>query len=277
MDRSGPAPLRWLSHTPMILGTQVSRVSTRTNSTGWPLSGPLPAFNSVFMRSADRANQIGLNAFGAAEQVAVPPDTTPAGKPGASSGSLTVVAPPLTVPYDPRFRIEHAQVLLPEDFNRFATEHVIASMQPSHLLTDMKWAAARLGPERSIYAYAWKSFLDHGVTLALGTDYPVESINPFRGLYAAVTRKNEAGTMTFHPEQALTLDQALYAYTQGSAYADFSEKVRGRLESGYAADFIVLDRDITKVGPREILATRVIKTIVGGEVVFDAANTRSTR
>ena len=104
-----------------------------------------------------------------------------------------------------RFRIEHAQVLLPADFDRFAQLGVIASMQPVHLLTDMNWAAARLGPERAKYSYAWRSMLDRHIPLAFGTDYPVESINPFRGLYAAVTRQNEAGTATYQPQEKITL------------------------------------------------------------------------
>jgi predicted amidohydrolase YtcJ len=147
---------------------------------------------------------------------------------------------------------------------------VIASMQPSHLLTDMAWAEQRLGPERARYAYAWKSFLDHGVTLAFGTDYPVESVNPFRGLYSAVTRKNEAGTQTFQPQERLTIQQALYAYTQASAFAEFRETVKGRLEPGYLADMVVLDRDITTASPQDLLHTRVLRTIVDGQTVYSA-------
>ena len=113
-----------------------------------------------------------------------------------------------------RYRIEHAQVVSPGDFARFHDLGIIASMQPSHLLTDMAWAESRLGPQRIKYAYAWKSFLNHGVTLAFGTDYPVESISLFRGLYSAITRMNEAGTQTFQPQEKITLQQALYAYTQ---------------------------------------------------------------
>ena len=121
-------------------------------------------------------------------------------------------------------------------------------MQPNHLLTDMNWAVDRLGPKRAAYSYAWKAFLDAGVPLAFGTDYPVEPITPFRGLYAAVTRMNEAGTKTYYPENKLTRGQALYAYTQGSAYAEFAEKHKGKLVPGYDADFILVDRDLYKVG-----------------------------
>jgi predicted amidohydrolase YtcJ len=143
-------------------------------------------------------------------------------------------------------------------------------MQPSHLLTDMAWAGDRLGPDRSQYAYAWRSFLDYGVTLAFGTDYPVESISPLRGLYSAVTRMNEAGTQTFQPQEKLTIQQAIYAYTQASAFAQFEEKQKGRLEPGYLADIVVLDHDITKASPKEILNTKVLRTVMGGETVFSS-------
>lgn len=169
-----------------------------------------------------------------------------------------------------RFRIEHAQVVAPEDFARFAQMHVIASMQPSHLLTDMAWAGERLGPERSKGAYAWRTFLDHGVTLAFGTDYPVESISPFRGLYSAMTRMNEAGTQTFEPEQKLSIEEALYAYTEAPAFAEFEEQQKGKLVAGYFADMVVLDRDLTRATPREVLGTRVLRTVVGGVTRYRA-------
>jgi predicted amidohydrolase YtcJ len=169
-----------------------------------------------------------------------------------------------------RFRIEHAQVLSSSDFALFKDLGIVASMQPSHLLTDMAWAGARLGPERSKYAYAWKSFLDHGVVLCFGTDYPVESINPFRGLYSTVTRMNEAGTQTFEPQEKLTIYQAIYAYTQASAYGEFRETRKGRLEPGFLADFIVLDHDLMKATPEEILHTKVLRTILGNKTVYTA-------
>ena len=147
-----------------------------------------------------------------------------------------------------RNRIEHAQVVDPGDILRFKQLGVIASMQPSHVLTDMNWAEARLGPKRAAYSYAWKAFLDAGVPLAFGTDYPVEPVTPFRGLYAAVTRMNEAGTKTYFPENKITRGQALYAYTQGSAYAEFAERHKGKLIRGYDADFVLVDRDLYKVG-----------------------------
>ncbi len=167
-----------------------------------------------------------------------------------------------------RNRIEHAQVVDPADIPRFARLGVIASMQPNHLLTDMNWAMDRLGPQRAAYSYAWKAFLDAGVPLAFGTDYPVEPITPFRGLYAAVTRTNEFATKSYFPDNKLTRGQALYAYTQGSAYAEFAEKHKGKLAVGYDADFILVDCDLYHVKPSAILWTKVIKTFVAGQQAY---------
>jgi len=171
---------------------------------------------------------------------------------------------------DHRWRVEHAQVLEAGQFSRFRDLGVIASMQPNHLLTDMNWALARLGPQRARYSYAWNSFLQNRVWLAFGTDYPVEPITPFRGLYAAVTRKNEAGTAEYFPQEKLTIDQAIAAYTSGSAYAQFAERDKGMLQPGMWADFVVLDRDIARVPAPEILHTRVLRTVVAGKTVFEA-------
>jgi predicted amidohydrolase YtcJ len=225
-------------------------------------------FQLGFHAIGDRANDMALNAFAAAEQVA-----RPANVPAPPKNPDAVVALAPVKDYaakDFRFRIEHAQVVSPGAFDRFAQLGVIASMQPSHLLTDMAWAGARLGPERVKRAYAWKSFLDHGVTLAFGTDYPVESISPFRGLYSAITRQNEAGTQVFQPQERLTIEQAIYAYTQASAFAEFREHAKGLLEPGYVCDFVVLDTDLLKATPREILRTKVLRTVVDGTTVYQA-------
>jgi predicted amidohydrolase YtcJ len=229
----------------------------------------MAGFQLGFHAIGDHANSMALNAFAAAEQVA-----TPAGHslpPRNPDAVIVTAVAPTAVPAELRFRIEHAQVLLPSDFDRFAQEGIIASMQPSHLLTDMRWAATRLGTQRANYSYAWQTFLNHHVTLAFGTDYPVESISPFRGLYAAITRQNEAGSSTYQPQEKISLDEAIYAYTQGSAFAEFREHQKGRLEPGYLADFTILDRDITKATPAQILHTKVFRTIVDGEVVYAAA------
>jgi predicted amidohydrolase YtcJ len=143
-------------------------------------------------------------------------------------------------------------------------------MQPSHVLTDMRWAQDRLGPKRTATSYAWAAFLDKGVALAFGTDYPVEPVTPFRGLYAAVTRKSEDGKQVYFPEQKLTMDQAIAAYTTGSAFAEFREKEKGKLEPGMLADFVVLDRDITATAAEKVLGTRVLRTVVGGKTVYEA-------
>ena len=226
-------------------------------------------FQLGFHAIGDRANEVALDAFSAAEQVARAPGQLPAPR-DPDAGIVTDVVP-ATSPAQLRFRIEHAQVVEEGDLDRFARLGVIASMQPSHLLTDMNWAAARLGPERAPLSYAWKSFLDHGVTLAFGTDYPVESVNPFRGLYAAVTRQNESGTQTYQAQEKISLNDAIYAYTQASAFAEFREQEKGRLEPGFLADFVVLDRDPTKISPQELLHTKVLRTVVGGETVFERA------
>jgi predicted amidohydrolase YtcJ len=169
-----------------------------------------------------------------------------------------------------RLRIEHAQVTTPAQIGQFKTLKVIASMQPSHLLNDIRWAQDRLGPKRAATSYAWLAFLNKGVTLAFGTDYPVEPVTPFRGLYAAVTRKSENGKQEYFPEQRLTTDQAIAAYTTGSAFAEFQEKEKGKLVPGMLADFIVLDRDPAASSPEKLLGTKVLRTVVGGKTVFEA-------
>lgn len=219
-------------------------------------------FQMGFHAIGDRAVEMALNAFAAAEEAMQPSQIPPQVVVPIAGQSFVFPS------HDLRYRIEHSQVVEPGDFARYKQLGVIASMQPNHLLTDMAWAEQRLGPERSKYAYAWKSFLDADVPLAYGTDYPVEPITPFRGVYASVTRMNEAGTMTFHPEQKLTIWETLYAYTQGSAYAEFAERWKGKLAPGYVADFVVLDRDLTSVAAHEIPGTQVLETVVGGKTVY---------
>lgn len=171
---------------------------------------------------------------------------------------------------DFRLRIEHAQVTTPAQVAQFKQRKVIASMQPNHLLTDMRWAQDRLGPKRAATSYAWAMFLNQKVGLAFGTDYPVEPVTPFRGLYSSVTRKSENGKLEYFPAQSLTMDQAITAYTQGSAYAEFEEKEKGKLVPGMLADFVVLDRDPTATAPAKLLETKVLRTVVGGKTVYEA-------
>lgn len=209
-------------------------------------------FQLGFHAIGDRGVQMALDAFAGAEQ---------------DAREHKVKAP--NGGDDFRLRIEHAQVTSPAQIEQFRTLKVIASMQPNHLLTDMNWAESRLGPERAAHSYAWAEFLKNGVTLAFGTDYPVEPITPFRGLYAAITRTSEDGKRQYFPEQKLNIDQAIAAYTTGSAFAEFAETQKGTLQPGMLADFIVLDRDITAVPPAEILRTSVLRTVVGGKTVWE--------
>ena len=172
--------------------------------------------------------------------------------------------------HDQRFTIEHAQHMAPKDFERFAKLHVIASMQPYHAIDDGRWAEKRLGRERARYSYAWRSFLDHGVTLAFGTDWPVAPLNPMLGLYAAVTRatldsKNPGGWI---PEEKITLPEAVETYTIGSAFAEFQEHEKGSITPGELADMVILSDNIFDLKPEAIQNTKVETTIVGGKVVY---------
>jgi predicted amidohydrolase YtcJ len=174
-------------------------------------------------------------------------------------------------PKDRRFRIEHAQHLRPEDIPRFAKIPVIASMQPYHAIDDGRWAQKRIGDERCRTTYAFRSLLDSGARLAFGSDWDVAPLSPIAGIDAAVTRrtldgKNPAG---WFPEQRISVQEALRAYTAGGAYAAFEEKEKGTLASGYLADFVLLSRDVLEIPPAEIAGVSVDATVVGGNVVFE--------
>jgi predicted amidohydrolase YtcJ len=173
---------------------------------------------------------------------------------------------------DRRHRVEHAQVVAPGDFARFARLDVIASMQPSHLLDDQRWADARLGAARAKGAYAWRTMQDHGVHLAFGTDYPVEPINPLRGIYECVTRELPGGGPAggWQPQEKLPIADCLRDYTAGSAYAEFEEKRKGTLAPGMFADVVVYPEDITRIDAPELLKVPVWMTIAGGRVVYEA-------
>ncbi len=175
-------------------------------------------------------------------------------------------------PRDRRDRVEHAQVVAPEDLPRFAKLNVIASMQPSHETTDMRWAEQRIGPDRLKGAYAWATMLKNGVHLAFGTDYDVEPINPMRGLYACVTRELPEGGPAggWQPQEKISLDDCIRAYTIGSAYAQFEEGKKGALKTGQYADFIILSNDLTKIPPSEYIKTEVLRTVVGGRTVYQS-------
>ncbi len=194
----------------------------------------------------DRANRIVLDAY---EQI-------------LSAAERTALRP----------RIEHAQVLAAVDAPRLARLGVLASMQPTHLTTDMPWAPARLGPDRVRGAYAFKTLLEGGTHLCFGSDFPVEPENPFEGVFAAITTRppSDPGHAPLRPDQALSRVQALRAFTTGAAFAAFEESVRGRISPGFEADLTVVDRDLLDpdVPAEAILATKVLVTVVGGEVVY---------
>jgi predicted amidohydrolase YtcJ len=201
-------------------------------------------FQIAFHAIGDRGNRVALDAFAAVV---------------AANGER-----------DRRDRIEHAQIVAPEDFAKFASLKVIASMQPSHQTTDMRWAEKRLGAERIKGAYAWKTMLDHGVKLAFGTDWPVEIINPMRGIHACVTRQLPDGTPAggWQPQEKISMDECIRDYTVGSAYAEFEEAKKGRIVPGQFADVIVLSGDVTKIPAGDILNVKVLNTIVGGRLVY---------
>jgi predicted amidohydrolase YtcJ len=172
--------------------------------------------------------------------------------------------------HDQRFAIEHAQHMAQKDFERFAKLHVIASMQPYHAIDDGRWAEGRLGHERARYSYAWRSFLDHGVTLAFGTDWPVAPLDPILGIYAAVTRatldgKNPGGWI---PEEKITLPEAIEAYTMGAAFAEFQETRKGSITPGKLADMVITSDNIFDLKPEAIRNVKVKTTIVGGKIVY---------
>lgn len=213
----------------------------------------LAGFQVGFHAIGDKGVQMALDAFSEAEKAAKEAHVK------AANGTDNF-----------RLRIEHAQVTTPAQILQFQQLRVIASMQPSHVLTDMRWAQDRLGAKRAATSYAWLAFLNKGVPLAFGTDYPVEPVTPFRGLYAAVTRRSEDGKQEYYPAQRLTMDQAISAYTSGSAFAQFDEKNKGKLAPGMLADFVVLDRDLTSVSAEKLLGTKVLRTVVGGKTVYEA-------
>ena len=175
-------------------------------------------------------------------------------------------------PRDRRFRIEHAQHLRPGEIKRFGSQKVIASMQPYHCADDGRWCEKRIGPERAKGTYAFRALLDTGAVLAFGSDWTVAPLNPMTGLKAAVTRQTLDGKHPegWVPEQKITLEEAIRAYTVGSAYAEFQEKVKGTLTPGKLADLVLLDCDIFKIDPPQIDKVKVTLTVVDGRVVWEA-------
>jgi predicted amidohydrolase YtcJ len=171
----------------------------------------------------------------------------------------------------PRHRIEHAQVIAPSDFSRFASLGVIASMQPSHAISDKRWAGERLGEYRTLGAYAWHTMRAYNVHTPFGTDFPVEPINPYLGLFAAVTRQSTDLDPTggWQPQERLTIADAIRCYTAESAYASFEENEKGQIKTGMLADLVVHSRDLLTVESQNILKTEALMTIFDGKIVFE--------
>lgn len=208
-------------------------------------------FQLAFHAIGDRANHIALDTFAAVI---------------AANGQR-----------DRRDRVEHAQIVAPDDFAQFANMNIIASMQPAHLLTDQRWATDRIGPRRILGAYAWRSMERAGVHLAFGTDFPVEAINPLRGIYSCVTRELPQGGPGhgWQPEEKLNMHDCLGDYTVGSAYAEFEEKTKGKIAVGMLADFVVFPEDLNKISPQQLLTLPVTMTIAGGRIVYQNPNAPS--
>jgi predicted amidohydrolase YtcJ len=175
-------------------------------------------------------------------------------------------------PRDRRFRIEHAQHLRASEIPRFGRQGVIASMQPYHAADDGRWCQRRIGAERCRGAYAFRSLLNAGAMLAFGSDWTVAPLNPLPGIKAAVTRQTFDGANPegWMPQEKISLDEALCAYTFGSAYAEFGESSKGTLTPGKLADLVVLDRDIHKIDPSDLDRAKVVLTVLNGKVVFSS-------
>ncbi len=171
---------------------------------------------------------------------------------------------------DSRHRSEHAQILIEADIPRFAELGVIPSMQPTHCITDKRFAEKRIGLERSRYAYAWKTLAQTGARLAFGTDYSVEPLNPMEGLYASVSRKDRMGEEGdgWFPEEKISMEEAIEYYTLGAAYSQFMEDRKGMIKEGYLADIVICDKDLLTIPEEEIMSTKIITTILGGKVIY---------
>jgi predicted amidohydrolase YtcJ len=213
----------------------------------------LAGFQVGFHAIGDKGVQMALDAFAEAEKAAREK------KVKAPNGGD-----------DFRLRIEHAQVIAPNDIALFGNYSIIPSVQPTHATSDMYWAPARLGSERIKTAYAYKQLLDQNGWIPLGTDFPVEDISPIKTFYAAVVRKDAKGWPEggFQPENALSREAALRGMTLWAARANFEETEKGSLEKGKLADFIITDRSLLKTAADSILQTKVLQTFIGGEKVF---------
>lgn len=217
----------------------------------------------------DRANRMAIEGFAEIQkqpQTAV--HTTPV---RASNGSISWGSNYYPRIKNARHRIEHAQVVNPSDFKRFAELGIIASMQPSHAISDKRWAESRLGEYRVLGAYSWHLMQSYGVHVPFGTDFPVEPINPYRTLYSAVSRQDEAGDPAggWQPQERLSMAEAIRCHTYEAAYAEFSEKEKGTIAAGMFADLVVHSKDLLTISHKEILTTEPIYTIFNGRVIYE--------
>jgi predicted amidohydrolase YtcJ len=236
------------SDAPDVLGVtttsqeEIERLTTRSLQAGMQV-----ATHAI----GDRSNRITLDAYEASIRAV----------PGAK---------------DHRLRIEHAQVVALEDIPRFKELDIVTSMQPPHATSDMPWAQDRVGAERIKGAYAWRSFLNAGVRVPLNSDFPGETLNPFYGMYAAETRQTPDGKPEggWYPEQCLTREEVLYAYTVESAYSGFEEHIKGQIAPGMLADFIVISDNILTIPSKDLLSLKVERTYIGGQLAYSRNTSR---
>ncbi|MCK5148780.1 amidohydrolase [bacterium] len=226
-----------------------------------------PEHRGIPKFSQDELSRLIISADEAHEQVAVDVIGDDAARMALESFQLLNRLHPSN---ERRHRLEHVQLITTEDMKRAGDLNIVASIQPSHLLDDIRWVEKRLGPERCQNAYPWRALADNGVRLAMGTYWPVVSLNPIYGLYAAVTRRDTTGYPAegWHAKQRLSMAEALSAYTLGSAYAENMEEAKGRLCPGKLADMVVLDRNLFEINSDDILDTRVLMTILGGRIIY---------
>lgn len=211
----------------------------------------------------DRANRMALDGFAETRRnnpAKVNPDKS------------KVVGSSISIYFDlPRHRIEHAQVVSPSDFKRFAELGIVASMQPTHAVSDKRWADSRLGEYRVLGAYAWHLMKSYDVRVPFGTDFPVEAINPYATLHAAVARQDATGMPSggWQPQERLSIEDAIRCHTFEPAYAEFAEKEKGEIKAGMLADLVVHSKDLTTIAPLEILKTEPIYTIFNGQIIYE--------